>query len=211
MNNYVITIARGYGSGGREVGFKLSEKLGIPCYWTQITKMASEYSGLNESLFNKVDEKLKGGYLLNRLKSQPNADEIVEPNDKSFVSDVNLFNIQKRIIRELAMTESCIIIGKCSNYLLKDYDNVVSVYIEAPRKACLARIQQYLGVDEVEAAEQIYRTDKYRADYYKYYTGGQVWTNPTAYDMTLNSDRLGIENCANLVIEYLKMSGKLKK
>lgn len=209
MKNYVITIARGYGSGGREVGFLLSEKLGIPCYWTQIAKMASEYSGIHERLFHQVDEKLKGGYLLNKLKSQPNSDKIVEPSDKAFVSDFNLFNIQKKIIRELAKTESCIIIGKCSNYLLRDYDNVVSVYIEAPRKACVERLKNYLGIDEQEAAYQIYHTDKYRSDYYKYYTGGKSWTDPVAYDMTLNSDRVGIENCANIIIEYLKMSGRL--
>lgn len=210
MENYVITIARGFGSGGREVGFKLAETLGIPCYWTQIARMASDYSGINESLFNEVDEKLRGHHLIKRLKNTPNADEIVEPSNKDFVSDVNLFNIQKKIICELAKTQSCIIIGKCSNYILRDYDNVVSVYIEAPRKACVERVKEYLGVDDDEAASMIYHTDKYRANYYKYYTGGQVWTNPTSYHMTLNSDRISIDDCASLIIEYLKMKGMLK-
>lgn len=209
LGNFVISIARGFGSGGRQVGFKLSEKLGIPCYSSQILTMASEYSGINENLFVKNDERLTGSKLLKKLKSVPNTDKIVEPMDKSFVSDINLFNIQKKIICELAKTQSCIIIGKCSNFILRDYDNAVSVYIEAPRKACVERIKEYFGVDDHEAASMIYHTDKYRADYYKYYTGGHTWTNPTAYDMTLNSDRVGIENCANIIIDYLKMSGRL--
>lgn len=208
-NNYIITIARGFGSGGREVAFALSNKLGIPCYSSQILKMASEYSGINENYFVKNDEKLSGLRLLMKLGSVPNTDRIVEPYDKKFTSDKNIFSIQKKIIRELAKTQSCIIIGKCSNYILRDYDNVCSVYIEAPRKACIERLKSCLGVDEKEATAAIVRTDKYRSDYYKYYTGGHSWTNPTEYDMTLNSDRIGIEHCADIIIDYLKMKKKI--
>lgn len=209
MKNYIITIARGFGSGGREVGFNLSEKLGIPCYWSQILSMASEYSGINENLFELSDEKLRHNKLLKKLSVAKNTDKIVEPSDKDFTSDVNLFNIQKKIICELAESQSCIIIGKCSNHILRNYDNVVSVYIEAPRKACVERLKKYLGVTDDEAASMIYQTDKYRADYYRYYTGGDYWTNPTSYHMTLNSDRIGIEKCADIIINYLKISGKM--
>ncbi|MGN0503381.1 MAG: AAA family ATPase [Ruminococcus sp.] len=209
LDNYIITIARGFGSGGREVAFALSNKLGIPCYSSQILKMASDYSGINEKFFVKNDEKLTGLRLLMKLGSVPNTDRIVEPYDKKFTSDNNIFSIQKKIIRELAKTQSCVIIGKCSNYILRDCDNVCSVYIEAPRKACVERLKDYLGVDENEAASAIVRTDKYRSDYYKYYTGGHSWTNPTEYDMTLNSDRIGIEHCADIIINYLKLKGKI--
>ena len=199
---YVITIARGFGSGGKEIGLKLSKALGIPCYYSQILQMASDYSGLHRRLFDQVDEKLRGSNLVRLLQGTPNRDNVCEPTEKDFVSDVNLFNIQRKIIMELADTESCIIIGKCANDILRNYDNVVSVYIEAPRKFCAARVMKDFGCDYEEAGRMIHHTDKYRGDYYKYYTGGKIWTDPVAYDMTLNSERVGIDGCVDTIIYY---------
>ena len=167
--------------------------------------MASNYSGINKDLFFQVDEKLRGYHLIKRLMKSENKDDIVEPTDKSFISDVNLYNIQAKIIKELAKQQSCIIIGKCANHLLRDYDNTVSVYIEAPRAFCVKNVIERLGVTEEEAHRMIYQTDRYRADYYKYYTGGETWTNPVLYDMTLNSDRMGMDKCTELIIQYLKI------
>jgi cytidylate kinase len=205
MNNYVITIARGFGSGGKQVGLALSDELGIPCYESQILAMASEYSGIRKEKFAQMDEKLRSGSLLQKLKSAPNIDRVVTPSDKKFVSDDNLFSIQTRIIHELAEKESCIIIGKCANYILRGALNVVSVYIEAPRAVCLARVMDKLGISEEEAHALIAKTDKYRADYFHYYTGGKVWTDPVLYDMTLNSGRVSIEKCVKLIQECLKI------
>ena len=205
MDNFVITIARGFGSGGKQIGLALSKQLCIPCYESQILSMASNYSGINKDLFFQVDEKLRGYHLIKRLMKSANKDDIVEPTDKSFISDVNLYNIQAKIIKELGRQQSCIIIGKCANHLLRDYDNTVSVYIEAPRAFCVKNVIERLGVTEEEAHKMIYQTDRYRADYYKYYTGGETWTNPVLYDMTLNSDRIGMEKCTELIIQYLKI------
>lgn len=205
MDNFVITIARGFGSGGKQIGLALSKQLGIPCYESQILSMASNYSGINKDLFFQVDEKLRGYHLIKRLMKSANKDDIVEPTDKSFISDVNLYNIQAKIIKELAKQQSCIIIGKCANHLLRDYDNTVSVYIEAPRAFCVKNVIERLGVTEEEAHRMIYQTDRYRADYYKYYTGGETWTNPVLYDMALNSDRMGMDKCTELIIQYLKI------
>lgn len=205
MDNFVITIARGFGSGGKQIGLALSKQLGIPCYESQILSMASNYSVINKDLFFQVDEKLRGYHLIKRLMKSANKDDIVEPTDKSFISDVNLYNIQAKIIKELAKQQSCIIIGKCANHLLRDYENTVSVYIEAPRAFCVKNVIERLGVTEEEAHRMIYQTDRYRADYYKYYTGGETWTNPVLYDMTLNSDRMGMDKCTELIIQYLKI------
>lgn len=205
MDNFVITIARGFGSGGKHIGLALSKALDIPCYDSQILAMASNYSGINKDLFFQVDEKLRGYHLIKRIMKANNKDDIVEPTEKSFMSDVNLYNIQAKIIRELGKNQSCIIIGKCANHLLRDYDNVISVYVESPRAACVKSIKERLGVDDDEANKMIYQTDRYRADYYKYYTGGEVWTNPVLYDLTLNSDRIGRDKCVELIVEYLKI------
>lgn len=204
VKNYVITIARGFGSGGLATGMELSRRLGIPCYERQLLYMAAERSGIRKDEFIRSDEKLKGGYLMNMLRKIP-FNGIAEPTKYGFVSDEDLFYIQSEIIKELARTESCIIIGKCANVILQDFDNVVSVYIEAPRKQCLESVMEKYSVDKSTAKDMIEKTDKYRSDYYRYYTGGMDWTNPTSYDMTLNSGRVGRKNCATMIERYLEV------
>lgn len=207
MKNYVITIARGFGSGGKEIATKLAGELQIPCYERQILTMASQMSGIDESEFVSVDEKLHGSYLAKILKSVPYS-TVVEPTEKDFVSDTNLYNIQAEIIRNLAKTESCIIVGKCADYVLRQYSNVISVYIEAPRYACVASIMNKMNVTEERAHQLIKRTDRYRSNYYKYYTGGKDWTNPINYHLVLNSDRIGREDCVDLIKEYINIKFK---
>ena len=202
--NYVITIARGFGSGGKDIGMRLSEKLGIPCYDRQILTMASDRSGIDESIFVETDEKLRGKHIANFLRRVP-VTGVLEPSEKDFVSDVNVFNIQAELIRSLAKTESCIIIGKCADDILRDYPNVISLYIEAPRAACVKSIMDKMKVPEKRAHQLISSTDKYRAKYYSYYTGGKDWTNPTNYDLVLNSDRIGRDKCVQMIIEFIKV------
>uniref|UniRef100_I5AWA3 Cytidylate kinase n=1 Tax=Eubacterium cellulosolvens (strain ATCC 43171 / JCM 9499 / 6) TaxID=633697 RepID=I5AWA3_EUBC6 len=202
MKNYVITIARGFGSGGKDIGMRLSEALGIPCYERQILTMASEKSGIDESVFVESDERLRGRYIANFMRKLP-VSGIVEPYDKEFMSDVNVFNIQADIIQTLASTQSCIIVGKCADYLLKDRKNVISIYVEAPRDYCVKSIREKMHVSEQRANQLIHSTDKYRAKYYSYYTGGKDWTNPTNYDLVLNTARISREKCVELVKNYI--------
>lgn len=204
MENYVITIARGFGSGGKAIGTKLAEELGIPCYERQLIDMASEYSGINKQLFAEVDEKLRGSYAMKHLMKIPYT-YVVEPSDKDFTSDINLFNIQSEIIKELASTESFVVIGKCADYILKDLPNVISVYVEAPEQDCIATVMDRMQVSENRAKELIHKTDKYRSDYYKYYTRGKNWKDPVNYDLTLNSSKVGWDNCVTLIKDYLKI------
>ncbi len=204
MDNYIITIARGFGSGGKEIGSMLADRLGIPCYERQILTLASKASGIDEQHFVEQDERLKKNDILSFLKREPFQSKAVA-TEKEFKGDMDLFNIQADIIRKLADTQSCVIIGKCADYILKDRDNVISVYIEAPRKACLESIMKKMHVSEKRGHELIRKTDKYRADYYKYYTNGGYWTNPVNYDMTLNSDRVGRAACVDIIEHYLKM------
>ena len=185
MDNFVITIARGFGSGGKQIGLALSKQLGIPCYESQILSMASNYSGINKDLFFRVDEKLRGYHLIKRLMKSANKDDIVEPTDKSFISDVNLYNIRAKIIKELAKQQSCIIIGKCANHLLRDYENTVSVYIEAPRAFCVKKCYRTSWRYRRRSSQNDLSDRPLSCRYYKYYTGGETWTNPVLYDMTL--------------------------
>ena len=209
--NYVITIARGFGSGGKYIGKELSKRLGIPCYDSKILKIASNASGINENLFHQVDERLRKNKFIKKLTQASKRDYVVGPTERQFTSDDNLYNIQREIIEKLADTQSCIIIGKCANHILRERDNVISVYIEAPRKDCVESIKNILGVTDEEAHSMIQKTDKYRADYYEYYTRGEDWTNPVLYDMTLNSARIGRDRCVDLIIDYLNIKFDVEK
>lgn len=204
MENYVITIARGFGSGGKEIATKLGERLGIPCYERQLLAMASDQSGIDEGLFVEADERLRGKYIANWLRKIPFTD-VLEPHEKDFVSDINLFNIQAELIRSLAKTESCIIVGKCADHILKDAKNVISLYIEAPRTACVKSVMNKMYISEDRANQLIHSTDRYRAQYYNYYTGGKDWTNPINYDLILNSDRIGRDNCIEVIMDYIRI------
>lgn len=204
MQNYVITIARGFGSGGRDIGTRLSKELGIPCYDRQLLTMASDKSGIDESVFVETNEKLRGKYITNFLRKMPLA-TVLEPREKDFVSDVNVFNIMAELIRNLAKSESCIIIGKCADDILRDYENVISIYVEAPRPACVKSIMDKMHVNEKRANQLITSTDKYRSRYYNFYTSGKDWTNPTNYDLVLNTDRISRENCVKLIKDYIEI------
>lgn len=202
MKNYVITIARGFGSGGKQIGLELSRKLGIPCYENEILDMASDASGLNRTLFQETDERLRGNLFAKKMKGIPTI-TIASPQEKEFESDINLFNLQAQIIRSLALSQSCIIIGKCADHVLEYFSNVFRIYIDAPREACVKSIADKMCVTEKEAERLIVKTDRFRADYYKYYTG-KDWTNPTNYDLFLNSDRIGRERCADVIKLYVE-------
>ena len=205
MENYVITIARGFGSGGKDIAERLSKVLQIPCYEKEILTMASEQSGLSENLFNLADEKMRGSQLAKLVKKLSHLRASgVEAVEKEFVSDEELYSIQVEIIKKLAETQSCIIVGKCADYILKNNKNVISLYIEAPRAYCVQSVMDKMQVSKERANELIKKTDKYRAEYYKFYTGGNYWTNPVNYDLTLNSDRIGRENCVKIIKAYAK-------
>lgn len=204
MKPIVITVARGFGTGGREMAARLADRLGIHSYANRILTLASQYSGRDEHDFVEVDERLRDGYLRQQLMSlQKRLTPL--PYTHPFESDDRLFEFQSKIIQELARTESCVIVGKCADYVLRDFDNVLSVYVEARRLYCVDRVMKTMNVTEVEAHSLIAKTDKYRAEYYKYYTGGNYWTNPVNYDLTLNSGRWSIDQCVELIVQALQI------
>ena len=125
MENIVITIARQYGSGGKTVGKMIADELGIPFYSRDILRLASEDSGISEGLFGEADEKLKKNPLL-RLTKNVYDGALIPPESDGFVSDRNLFNYQAKIIKQLAETESCVIVGRCADFVLRDYKNVTT-------------------------------------------------------------------------------------
>src|SRR5699024_8034475 len=142
----------------------------------ELIRLASEDSGINEALFNLVDETHK-----KNLFKRYNKDEIYSPDSEEFLSKENLFNFQAEIIRRLAeRDESCIIVGRCAEYLLKDRGDVVRVFIHAEMEHCIGRIMERYGLDEKEAERLILKTDKERAQYHKYFTNTE-WKDARNY------------------------------
>lgn len=202
MDNIVITIARQYGSGGKTIGQMVADELGIPFYNRDILRLASEDSGINESLFVEADEKLKGTTLF-RISKSVYEGELIPPDSDDFVSTRNLFNYQAKIIKKLAETESCVIVGRCADFVLRNYPNVMSVFVHADKEFCMARAMERNSMSIREMEKYISKTDKYRGEYYKHYTG-QYWWDARHYDLCLNSGKLGFEKCKEEILSYRK-------
>ena len=203
MKKTVITIARSYGSGGRTLGKLLAEQLGINCYDREILRMASDASGINEALFGKADERLKRSPLFGILKKNPYKGGVIPPENSDFVSDDNLFNYQAKIIKEVAAEESCVIIGRCADFILKDNPDVVRLFFYAPKEDCIARVKTQNGGTEKEIIRKIEKTDKYRSDYYRYHTG-KDWNDSRNYDFCLNTASMSYEKLVAVVKAYIE-------
>lgn len=209
MERMIITIARHYGSGGKTIGQMLAKELGINCYDREILRMASDESGISEGLFGQADERLKNSPI-RRIVKNIYEGQLIPPDSDEFVSHDNLFNYQAKVIRELADTESCVIIGRCADFVLKDYPNVISVFVHANKEFSLMQAKERIGLSDKEVEKYITKTDKYRADYYKYYTGHE-WNDARNYDLCLDSSRLGFEGCIEEIKSYMKIREKYAK
>ena len=206
MEHIVITIARGYGSGGRTIGKMLAEELGIPYYDRELMRLASDESGINEELFAKADEKLKQS-LLYKFSRKEYKGELIPPDREDFVSNDNLFNYQAKVIRDLAEAGPCVIIGRCADYVLREFDHVIRLYFYAPKEDCIRRIQEISSEPEKDIIKKIEKTDKYRAAYYKYYTGHE-WNDANNYDLCLNTTSMSYEKLVEVVKAYIEICRK---
>ena len=204
MKNYVITISRGFGSGGKTIGKMLAQELNIPYYDNEILSLASEASGINEGLFAQNDEKLKGISLLKTIISKGHFNSGDTEITKNFTSPENIFKFQAKVIKELAEKESFVIIGRAADYILKDYDNVISVNIQAPFETCVKAVMKQYNVDDKEAQRIICKTDRERAEYYEYHTGNAL-NDELNYDISLNTARISWEKCVQLIKDYIKI------
>ncbi|MBR1703273.1 MAG: cytidylate kinase-like family protein [Lachnospiraceae bacterium] len=199
----VITIARQYGSGGKTIGKMLAERMQVPFYDKELMRMASDESGISEGLFADADEKVKNSLLMSIVKNVYSG-ELITPDSDDFTSSDNLFNYQAKIIRELAEQQSCVIIGRCADYVLKDYDNVLSVFVHAPHDFCVLQAGKKHSLNEKELEKLIAKTDRQRAGYYKYHTGRE-WTDARNYDLCLDSSKLGFERCVDEILAYINV------
>lgn len=202
MDKFIITIARETGSGGYDITKALSDALNIPYYDRDLLRLASDVSGIHERLFGAADERIGMKEMLSAAKKVYTG-EILPPDSDDYTSTKNLFSFQAKIIKELAETQSCIILGRAANYLLQDRRDVLRVFIHAPLETRMERVSGYsMAWSSREVIWHIRQEDKRRADYYRYYTG-EEWRNASGYDLCLDSSRLGVEGCVDTICRVL--------
>lgn len=198
----VITIARQYGSGGREIGERTAKLLGIPLYDKELITDAAANGNLSEDVLKNVDESAANS-LLYTLAMGSN---IMGHNAFGYKMPINdkLFILQSDIIKKYASEESCVIIGRCADYVLKDEKNVLRLFIYGDIEHRKARIaERHPEIKSNQVIDVINKTDKRRASYYNFYTGNK-WGKYDNYDMAINSSTLGIEESAEFIAAFAK-------
>lgn len=194
MEKYVITIGRQLGSGGKRTGEQLSQRLGIPCYDKELIQLASRESGMKKEFFEEFDEKSSH----NNLGKYLYYSGLMGYDEVNYLYNENLFKIQSDIIRALAEKESCIIIGRCADYILRNFPNCLKVFISADKKDRIQQVMHDEKLTKKEAEIQVERCDKQRSTYYNYYSD-KIWGMASSYDLCFNSSFLGIERIVELI------------
>ena len=203
MGNLVITIGRQFGSGGRQIGKKLAEELGIGYYDKEILNVAAKESGLCRTLFENHDEKPTGSFLYSLVMDTYS----MGYNSGSYLDmplNHKVFLAQFDAIKKLAERESCVIVGRCADYALEEFDNVFNVFIHADKDYRIKNVMQYDSVNESKAKDIVNKNDKQRASYYNYYTS-KKWGEANSYDLCLNSALLGVDGCVELIKRMIEI------
>ena len=197
----VITITRQYGSGGREIGRKLAEAYGIPFYDNEIISRAAKDTGFAEAAFEQAEDKASNS-LLYSIAMGMNVFSSQDVGFSGLSLDDRIFLAQSKVIRNVAQEGPCVIVGKCADYILKEQENVVNLFISATLDFRIRRAVEIEGVSEAKSAETVMKKDKSRANYYKYHSG-ERWDNVLNYDMAIRSDLCGIDGTVACLRAYL--------
>ena len=197
----IINIGRQFGGGGLGVAYELGKKLGIPVYDKELIAKAAQDSGFSKGIFEESDEK-KRLFSLSSIFASRFGDT------ENYMSDRGLFKMQSETIRKIAEQGSAIIVGRCSDYILRDMECTLDVFLTSPMEVRAARIAERSGLSLEEAEKLAEEKDRNRAEYYNYYTFTD-WGVASTYDLCLDSSVLGIEGTADFIIDLLRKAGKL--
>ena len=200
----VITIGRQFGSGGRNVGEKVAEYFNIPFYDKELVEMAAQKSNLSQEALKEVDEHATNSFLYSLASGNYSLRGInaliyyeMPINDKLFIA-------QAEVIKEIAKKGSCVIVGRCADYVLENENvDLLNVFIHGSVDYRAGRVMDALGLKQNKARDKVIKTDKQRRTYYDYYTS-KDWGVMSNYDLCINAETFGIEGAANLIISYAK-------
>lgn len=197
MSNRIITISREFGSGGRTIGKEVAAKLGIHCYDSELIEKIAQESGLAKAFIAEKGEYAShGGWLANAFSygSSYNGTSVQD----------YLWKIQREIILDLAEKESCVIVGRCADYILRDHDNCLKVFIHAAADKRAERIVKIYGETVAAPEKRLQDKDKKRKAYYHFYTNME-WGEIQNYHITLDSGVLGIDKCVDIITDLYQM------
>ena len=205
-NFYAITIARQFCSGGNAVGELLAQKLDIKMYDKQLITMAAKKSGYHEAVFEQADEVASNSLLYSVVMGSSPMGSLLFPNNNMVTND-SLFTLQSNIIKETAEKESCIIIGRCANYVLRKHPRHISVYLWADTEYRTKRFEELYGEPKEKDIEtELSKADKKRRNYYNYYSG-KDWDSATSYDLVINVGKAGVEGTVRQIMDFKEMLG----
>ena len=199
--NKVITITRQFGSGGREIGKKLAEAYGIPFYDNEIISRAAKDTGFAEAAFERAEDKASNSLLYSIAMGM----NVFSSQDVGFTGlslDDRIFLAQSKVIRNVAKEGPCVIVGRCADYILKNQENVVNLFIRATLDFRIKRAIEVEEIPKEKSAEMVMKKDKSRANYYKYHSG-ERWDNVLNYDFAIRSDLCGIDGTVACLKAYL--------
>ncbi len=201
MKQFVITIGRQLGSGGREVAERLARELGVKAYDKALLQAAACESGIDASLFEKADERENNSLFGSFFSIHGSISEYFSGG--SCIDNDSLFEIQSEAIRNIAQNESCIILGRCAEYVLRDHPAMLSVFITADHNDRVERIMRTEGLEREAAVEFIEKNDKKRRSYHDYYATTH-WGEARCYDVCVNSSRLGLDGTVAFLKQFVK-------
>ena len=202
MEHLIITIGRQLGSGGRHIGKQLAVQLGLSFYDKELINIASQESGLCEEVFEQADEKKNRTLLGNwfGLRSSLMSGDF---QVNSCISDESLFQIQSDVIRKLAEQQSCVFVGRCADYILRENAHCINIFISSEIEDRIRRVSEMMKMPSDKAKELIRETDKKRADYYNYFTNKE-WGVAKSYHLCINSSLLGETNTLSFITNYIQ-------
>lgn len=201
MKKITINIGRQFGAGGLGVANELGKKLGIPVYDKELITKAAQDSGFSEELFEQSDEK-------KRLFSLSSIFSNAFSETENYMSDRGLFKMQSQTIRKIAEQGSAVIVGRCADYILRDMECTLNIFLTSPLEVRADRIAESRGITVEEAQRMAEDADRKREEYYNYYTFGE-WGVASTYDLCIDSSVLGIEGTADFIIAFAEKSGLL--
>ena len=201
----VVTIGRHFGSGGRELGKRLAERLNIPFYDEELVDMAADKSNMHQEVLKEIDEKATNSFLYALVTGGATMRGMASPLFYEMPINDKLFIAQSDVIKGLAAKGSCVIVGRCADYVLEDTDfKTANLFLYAPMGFKMERIARLYKLSPDKAKERIIKTEKSRKTYYNYYTNKE-WGNINNYDLCINTAAIGMDKAVDLAEEFVKM------
>ncbi len=209
MKKTIIAISRAYGAHGTVIGGKLAADLGIPMFDRKIIDLASEKSGLSPDYIGKLEENITGSFLFNLAASSYNSYNVHGfHHTYDMPMSYTAFSAQANVIQEIAKKGSAVIIGRCSDYLLRDDPDCVKVFLFAELRDRLEQCKAEYNLDDRGAEQQLRKLDRSRQNYYKNFTG-ENWGQAQGHDLSVNVTKVGPDGAVAIIMEYLKAAGRL--